>query len=367
MGSAILKAFVGAAVIFECSYRPEYRDRRKYFCKTDDTSCLSSGISQPPDKRISLFDNNNGLFRSLFTALTENDSGNYMCIVETAPNVYINTTKTLRVDPDPLYMQSIVKSGYVGGDVIIDCPYPPTSNGSVKYFYRQKGMSAYPEIVSSQSSQPNSRYSLVAKDNETQVSLVTIRKLTPADAGSYWCGFRTGGFLGGITMTTEVKLRVFGGRLRSTTDYGRPTSPVSKTPPVSTSSPLSNVLSVILVLILVVAAILFGGMMYRRRVKRRRAQVSASQAAPQGNAVSPSAATGVMAMAPCDKSEDRNNPQPEHVYLIPLPDTTPPGGGDHEAGAPTSSSSENIYEPLKFSPSQADGGIYLTLDPKPKE
>ncbi|XP_062395793.1 polymeric immunoglobulin receptor-like [Sardina pilchardus] len=340
MGSALLKAFVGGAVLFECSYRPENRLQRKYFCKTDDTSCLSSGISHPTDKRISLSDNRNGLFRSLITGLTENDSGEYRCIVETAPNVYVNTTTTLKVDPDPLYMQSIVKSGYVGGDIVFDCPYPPTTNGSVKYFYRQRDMSACPELVSSQSPQPKSRYSLVAKDNNTEVFSVTIRKLTPEDTGNYWCGFRTGGYLGGIAMTTEVKLQILGDIPRLT-----PTT-------------LSPALAVIIVLILIVAAILFGVMMYRHRVKRRRVQFSASQAARQDNAVSPSSASGAMAMDPFPKNQQ--------VYQNLRPDATPSDGGDHEAaGAPTDGKSEHVYEALKISPSQAEDAVYLTLVPEP--
>lgn len=106
-------------------------------------------------------------------------------------------------------MQSIVKSGYVGRDVVINCPYPADSNGIVKYFYRQRDMSKCPEVISSWGPGPNSRHDLV-DDSSAQVFNVTIRNLTAEDTGMYWCGVRAGGALGGIAMTTEVKLQVFG-------------------------------------------------------------------------------------------------------------------------------------------------------------
>lgn len=106
-------------------------------------------------------------------------------------------------------MQSTVKSGYVGADIVINCPYPPDSNDTVKYFYRQRDISACPEVISSWGPEPNSRHALV-DDSTAHVFNVTIRKLTAEDDGIYWCGVRAGGSLGGIAMTAEVKLQVFG-------------------------------------------------------------------------------------------------------------------------------------------------------------
>ena len=243
MGATLLKAFVGGAILFECSYKAEDKHKKKYFCKADDKSCLSNAIPPPTDNRFSLFDTSNGYFRILITALTNEDSGTYMCLVEKAPNVYANTTKTLEVNTgefapitaccvltettgltcckslfnlfaqrlDPVYMPSVVKTASVGEDVVIDCKYPAAGNNSIKYFYKQQVMPACPHLISSQSPQPNSRYSLI-EDNKAHVFSVTIGNLTPDDAGLYWCGVRTGGFLGGIAMTTEVKLRIVGER-----------------------------------------------------------------------------------------------------------------------------------------------------------
>lgn len=97
MGSALLKAFVGGAIIFECNYKPEYKHQRKRFCKTDDMPCLSNATFQPSDKRISLYDTSDGYFRVLISALTLNDTGTYMCIMDTTPNVTEKILKTLIV------------------------------------------------------------------------------------------------------------------------------------------------------------------------------------------------------------------------------------------------------------------------------
>ncbi|KAL2086267.1 hypothetical protein ACEWY4_017326 [Coilia grayii] len=208
MGAALLKVFVGGVVIFECSYKAADKDKRKFFCKSDDAACFSSNAPRPTDPRVSLFDTNAGFFRVLITALVLHDSGTYDCVVEEAPNVYIRTAQTLEVNQHALYMQSLVRSALVGKNITINCTYPASSVNDTKYLYKKERMSACPELASSLSpSRPGSKYSL-ADDTQEHVTTVTIRKLTAEDDGVYWCGMRTGGIFGGVAMTTELRLHV---------------------------------------------------------------------------------------------------------------------------------------------------------------
>ncbi|XP_031418274.1 polymeric immunoglobulin receptor-like isoform X2 [Clupea harengus] len=346
MGATLLKAFVGGAILFECSYKAEDKHKKKYFCKADDKSCLSNAIPPPTDNRFSLFDTSNGYFRILITALTNEDSGTYMCLVEKAPNVYANTTKTLEVNTDPVYMPSVVKTASVGEDVVIDCKYPAAGNNSIKYFYKQQVMPACPHLISSQSPQPNSRYSLI-DDNKAHVFSVTIGNLTPDDAGLYWCGLRTGGFLGGIAMTTEVKLRIVE---RGTEEL----------------AVMTTAMAVCIPLFLVVAVILSGVVIHRCRVKIRQSHVSVIQTPPQVRAASPSAMS-LDPPRPQLKCVYQNlQPDPTHPpaadYVTPIPSDPP--GGDYVTPIPDGHPSENIYQQLDVSSRQADD-VYHTLDPKP--
>ena len=77
----------GGAVIIKCKYDALYKNHRKYLCKVSWSSCSSnikadSNTSPEPGHKFSLYDNpSEGNFMVLITQLTEEDRGNYRCVV----------------------------------------------------------------------------------------------------------------------------------------------------------------------------------------------------------------------------------------------------------------------------------------------
>ncbi|KAL2086227.1 hypothetical protein ACEWY4_017286 [Coilia grayii] len=205
-------------------------------------------------------------------------------------------------------------------------------------------MSACPELASSLSpSRPGSKYSLV-DDTQEHVTTVTIRKLTAEDDGVYWCGTRTGGVLGGIAMTTELRLHVTGG----------------------TSAKPSIVLAVLLPLILV-ALVLITVLIFRCRAKQR--QLCTTNLTAQGSKASPSA---------CDYDDVDAAVQMEDLYENVDPAGLEPDPPRRDAGDETKATGSqtpgNVYQALdptrpdagddtEPTGSQSAGNVYQSLDP----
>ncbi|XP_063066298.1 CMRF35-like molecule 9 [Engraulis encrasicolus] len=100
MGAALLKAYVGGVVIFECGYKAGDKGRKKIFCKDDDVACYSSPAStghlQKPS--VAMFDTNSNHFLVLMTSLTLKDSGKYWCGVGEPPNYTVTAVHRLDVE-----------------------------------------------------------------------------------------------------------------------------------------------------------------------------------------------------------------------------------------------------------------------------
>ena len=81
----------GSAVIIKCKYDELFKTHRKYLCKGSWSSCSSnikadSDTSPEPGHKFCLYDNpSEGNFMVLITQVTEEDSGNYRCVVDNAP------------------------------------------------------------------------------------------------------------------------------------------------------------------------------------------------------------------------------------------------------------------------------------------
>ena len=83
----------GGDVIIKCEYDALYKTHRKYLCKGSWSSCSSnikadSNTIPEPGHKFSLYDNpSEGNFMVLITQVTEEDGGNYRCVVDNAPTV----------------------------------------------------------------------------------------------------------------------------------------------------------------------------------------------------------------------------------------------------------------------------------------
>ncbi|XP_031418271.1 polymeric immunoglobulin receptor-like [Clupea harengus] len=200
-----LIGFSGGGVIVKCSYKDKYKQKEKSVCKGDDRKCMFNKLSRATEQQVTLHDTNNNYFLVLMTKLTPQDSGMYQCLVEEDQDKYINTPFSLEVKQEPCCGHSITKTGYVGDSIVITCKYPDNKKGNIKYFYKQHNVTIFNLETSTDSQHQNLP---ITDDRDSNEFSVTLRKLTKADAGVYWCGVGTGADTGSSNLINEVKLNV---------------------------------------------------------------------------------------------------------------------------------------------------------------
>lgn len=92
--------------------------------------------------------------------------------------------------------------GKVSDSIEISCKYPDHMSKNMKDFYKEHHTKIL-SVLSQRQIQPEDRVL-------TKTFKVTMRNLTLADAGIYWCGVGTGGNTGSVSLITEVNLHVVG-------------------------------------------------------------------------------------------------------------------------------------------------------------
>ncbi|XP_062388090.1 CMRF35-like molecule 8 [Sardina pilchardus] len=272
-----LIAFTGGGIIVKCVYNTGYERNMKSFCKGND-NCKYDQKSQNTDKRFTLYDTNNHHFLVLMRSLTEKDSGKYQCLVELSQGIHKNTTFNLEVKKDPCCGQVITQSGNVNETIEVSCKYPSSVRGNSKSFYKQHPI-ILSEGTTSKSPQQPAKLSIV-DDSRTEAFQVTIRRLTLADAGVYWCGVGTGGNTGSINLITEVQLHVIDPNHQTsprTSPYPRSSDNLASSQPANLSTAGDHVPLIVSLTLVVLVTGLGGVTLYV--YKKRKAQGHTSSTA----------------------------------------------------------------------------------------
>ncbi|XP_076118334.1 polymeric immunoglobulin receptor-like [Alosa pseudoharengus] len=231
----------GGDAVINCTYQKGYESYTKYLligeCKDGDDVIRSNGRAQWTHRgRVSLQDKKNtNIFTVTIHNLTLEDSGIYVCGVIAFETDYITRVKltvlsthsrttrpqskiteserTTHFQSDPtsssgvscVTCEEITVTGHEGGNVVINCPYQKGSESSAKYLRKGEFKDGV-DVIRSSGHLPwtqSGRLSLQDR-KDTNVFTVTMRNLTPKDAGIYVCGVHTFG----THYITRVKLTV---------------------------------------------------------------------------------------------------------------------------------------------------------------
>ncbi|XP_041912035.1 uncharacterized protein LOC121677407 [Alosa sapidissima] len=233
----------GGSAVVPCHYEEKYVAQVKYWCRgyTWDTCRVltrSSSVPSPPDAQVSISDD---ITQWVFTVTIRNlqDSDVYWCAVDirggSDDKAYLKITVT--PGPPELYSESRVFSGPVGGLVQVRCLYGGRLWSGEKKWCRS-GSSVC--LTAGRTSRLH-KYTLDA-DPRTGALSVTMRDLTPNDAGWYWC---TGAdtqlpvyvSVSPKTNTHPVTQREFGTNTPPVTqrEFGTNTPPVTQRETTSTT------------------------------------------------------------------------------------------------------------------------------------
>ncbi|KAG5276465.1 hypothetical protein AALO_G00132360 [Alosa alosa] len=180
----------GGSAVVPCHYEEKYVAQVKYWCRgyTWDTCRVltrSSSVPSPPDAQVSISDDiTQRVFTVTIRNLQDKDSDVYWCAVDirggSDDKAYLKITVT--PGPPELYSESRVFSGPVGGLVQVRCLYGGRLWSGEKKWCRS-GSSVC--LTAGRTSRLH-KYTLDA-DPRTGALSVTMRDLTPNDAGWYWC------------------------------------------------------------------------------------------------------------------------------------------------------------------------------------
>ncbi|CAJ1053135.1 polymeric immunoglobulin receptor-like isoform X3 [Xyrichtys novacula] len=184
-GSTKLQSYEESSVSFRCPYEPKDQNNLKYLCRGKQPStCLQQALitSDHQQKgRFNLSDNKQSReFTVTIASLTLNDSGSYLCGVQRNPRLDVFTAVDLEVK-EWCCVESSELRGTVGGQVTMQCPYPPQHKNNRKFICKGDHRTSCADMMS------QSRFSLQENVSLSSFS-VRITELKAEDAGTYWCG-----------------------------------------------------------------------------------------------------------------------------------------------------------------------------------
>ncbi|KAG1955799.1 polymeric immunoglobulin receptor-like [Pimephales promelas] len=228
-----VRGYSGGNVIINYKYELIHTNHVIDVCKTSSDQCFTviktnRRAEWKHDRRFSAHDDTSaGLLRLFIRDLNENDSGEYKIIVKVSEDYSFFSEFDLDIKTDDCCVKSISLSASAGGSVNINCKYPQSHSGDVKFLCWRSGA----DLCAKETSVNESRRwrdegkIQLYDDREQQLLTGRISHVTEEDS-EYWCGVQTD--QGHKIFITRVLIRV--------TVSETPPPPSSSPPPSSTSS-----------------------------------------------------------------------------------------------------------------------------------
>ncbi|XP_030077478.1 polymeric immunoglobulin receptor [Microcaecilia unicolor] len=174
---------------------------KKFWCRMGSTGCYTVADSDGyvdtyHEGRIVIAEDRDlGIFKVLINQLKNEDSGWYRCGMETSDNRIIVKDINLFVSEDtalprrPRYLQAVL-----GGSVSANCYQDLRGNFNLTYWCKWKDGGCTLLIDSSGyvNSEFAERISMTPHSQDVGVYTVSMKQLTEADAGWFWCGITDG-------------------------------------------------------------------------------------------------------------------------------------------------------------------------------
>ncbi|KAM9758678.1 uncharacterized protein ACNS7B_005590 isoform 2-T2 [Menidia menidia] len=214
----------------------------RFFCKEKNSLCdnvLLPTSSQRSDSKVNLTVTSGGFNLSIRNLSLQHD-GLYWC-------GFKEGQKTYRVALTQLVVKKITtfeKSTTSGEDLSFFCKYKD-ARYSTKFICKGEDPSTCQRLVNTTKPNKNSRFSMYDDKNKKNIT-VTMRGVTAADSGMYWCGATLSGKQGDIELISRMLLNVEG------TGPTPPPAPTTHSRPVLIGGGVFLLLLLLLFLILVV-------------------------------------------------------------------------------------------------------------------
>ncbi|XP_029437934.1 CMRF35-like molecule 8 [Rhinatrema bivittatum] len=188
------RGLVGGSLSLHCQYEKGYETNNKYWCRGETFSSCQTLIktliktNSKMESKLSIRDNVTALtFTVTMEELTQGDSGTYWC----------GTDEWFRDSNYPVIVTVLPAGswglsgprevwGPVGGSLSLQCHYQKGNDTRNKYWCRGQNWSSC-DVLAETESEMKGRISI--KVDHTKCSFtVTMKQLTEADSGKYWCG-----------------------------------------------------------------------------------------------------------------------------------------------------------------------------------
>ncbi|KAG8015199.1 Meteorin-like protein [Nibea albiflora] len=184
--STKIQRYETGSVSFGCPYKSQYENNLKYICRGNQPStCLQQAVVTSDKQQNGQFrltdDKRLKKFTVTITNLTQGDSGSYLCGVYR--NTGLDVFSAVELDiKEWCCVKTSELSGIVGGQVNMQCPYPPQHRNNRKFICKGDHRNNCADMVTN-----GSRFTL-QDDISSSSFMVTITELKASDAGTYWCG-----------------------------------------------------------------------------------------------------------------------------------------------------------------------------------
>ncbi|XP_015226691.1 PREDICTED: polymeric immunoglobulin receptor-like isoform X1 [Cyprinodon variegatus] len=174
----------GGSAAITCPYDSESVRKLKYICRGNQPSkCLHQAMitSNSPQKgRFKLVDDGQSRkFKVTISDLNLNDSGSYLCGVQSNSGLDVFSATVLKVKEWCCVKYETVR-GTVGLSVTLQCPYQPDQRNNRKFLCKGSERSSCKDMIMGQS-----RFQVLNVSSHS--FWVTINKLEEGDSGTYWC------------------------------------------------------------------------------------------------------------------------------------------------------------------------------------
>ncbi|XP_039502838.1 polymeric immunoglobulin receptor-like [Pimephales promelas] len=208
-----VRGYSGGNIIIDYNYEMIHTNNFKKVCKTSSDQCFTvintnRSTEWKRDRRFSAHDDRSaGLLRLFIGDLNENDSGEYKIIVKVSEDYSFFSEFDLDIKTDDCCEKSISLSASAGGSVNINCKYPQSHSGDVKFLCWRSGA----DLCAKETSVNESRRwrdegkIQLYDDREQQLLTGSISHVTEQDS-EYWCGVQSD--QGHKIFITRVLIRV---------------------------------------------------------------------------------------------------------------------------------------------------------------
>ncbi|XP_017291879.2 polymeric immunoglobulin receptor [Kryptolebias marmoratus] len=185
------------SVSIRCPYESKYQKKLKYICRGNQPStCLQQALITSNNRQNGRFtlshDQKSETFTVTILNLTLEDSGSYLCGVQTDTGLDVFSATKLEVKEWCCVKSENIR-GTSGHPVTLLCSYPREHRNNRKFVCKGEQRSSCKDMMMGQN-----RFTL--HDNSSSSFSVTITKLEAGDAGTYWCRSESEWVVGNYTQ-----------------------------------------------------------------------------------------------------------------------------------------------------------------------